>query len=444
MSATSPRPRKTLSGEGLIRTLRGEFEKIPDHRMLGKVTIPLADALMCGFALYSQKEPSLLKFEQKLNAEVVGDNLKKVYLINEVPSDTQMREILDHVEAVSLRGAYNAMFRELQVGGALRPFVFLNGKYLAAMDGTGHFSSKNIHCGSCQETENKSTGEVTYSHSMLGIVLIHPNKKQVIPLRPEPIIKQDGTTKNDCERNAAKRLLAQIRRDHPRLPLIITEDALASNAPHIEELKKHGYSYILGVKRGDHEFLFNHVDELGIAEKTTVFSLQQGEVQHQFSFVNDVPLNQSNQDCRVNFLEYWQIEGDKKTRWCWVTDIRITKQNAYQIMRGGRARWKIENETFNTLKNQGYEFEHNFGHGHKNLSVIMALLMMLAFMVDQIQELVCPLFQAALKKEESKKSLWETIRAFFTCLRIKSWTQLLQGLFHGHRAPKLSPRFDTS
>ena len=82
-------------------------------------------------------------------------------------------------------------------------------------------------------------------------------------------------------------------------------------------------------------------------------------------------------------------------------------------MRGGRARWKIENETFNTLKNQGYNFEHNYGHGEQNLSVVFAMLMMLAFLVDQTQQLCCALFQAVWAKLGSKRLLWERMRALF-------------------------------
>ena len=74
----------------------------------------------------------------------------------------------------------------------------------------------------------------------------------------------------------------------------------------------------------------------------------------------------------------------------------VNKRNVFRLMRGGRARWKIENETFNTLKNQGYNFEHNYGHGEQNLSVVFAMLMMLAFLVDQTQQLCCALFRAAL------------------------------------------------
>jgi disulfide oxidoreductase YuzD len=122
-------------------------------------------------------------------------------------------------------------------------------------DGTGYFYSKNIHCPSCLERKNPKTGEITYSHQMYGAAIVHPNLKEVIPLMPEPIIKQDGETKNDCERNASKRFFEKFRQDHPNLPVIVVEDALSSNAPHIRELQRHNLRYILGVKEGDHEFL---------------------------------------------------------------------------------------------------------------------------------------------------------------------------------------------
>ena len=103
----------------------------------------------------------------------------------------------------------------------------------------------------------------------------------------------------------------------------------------------------------------------------------------------------------------------------------------YAIMRGGRARWKIENETFNTLKNQGYHLEHNFGHGEQNLSVVLALLMMLAFLVDQTQQLCCPLFQAARNKFRTKRHLWEEIRNFFRMLLFDSMLALLTAIVRG-------------
>ena len=108
------------------------------------------------------------------------------------------------------------------------------------------------------------TQQVSYYHYMLGVVLLHPDRREVIPLAPEPIVKSDGNTKNDCERNAAKRLLADIRREHPHLKIIITEDSLASNGPHIRLLKELNMRFILGVKPTDHTFLFDWVSAFSV------------------------------------------------------------------------------------------------------------------------------------------------------------------------------------
>ena len=134
---------------------------------------------------------------------------------------------------------------------------------------------------------------------------------------------------------------------------------------------------------------------------------------HRFRFLNDLPLNESPAEVRVNFIEYWEIGAQTTQHFSWVTDLRVSTRNVYTLMRGGRARWKIENETFNTLKNQGYHFAHNYGHGTQNLSVIFALLMMLAFLVDQTQQLCCALFQAVRVKLGSHRLLWERMRAVF-------------------------------
>jgi len=204
---------------------------------------------------------------------------------------------------------------------------------------------------------------------------------------------------------------------------------LSANAPHIKELKRHNLRFILGVKPGDHAHLFDYVAQAHAEGKTMEFERQEAGVTHRF--LNDMPLNESNTDVCVNFMEYWEIKGDKIQHFTWITDFTISKWNAYDLMRGGRARWKIENETFNTLKNQGYHFEHNFGHGHKHLSIVFALLMMLAFAVDQIQQLACQLFQAAWHEVGSKRMLWERMRSLFYELSFDSMTAILRAIAYG-------------
>jgi hypothetical protein len=231
MGVRAPKVRKQLSADALFRVVRSLFATIPDTRR-NEAGISLTDALMAGFAMCSLKCPSLLDFDRQ-RAE---GNLQTIYGIERVPCDTYMRERLDPVVPDSLRPVFTGIFRQLQRGKALEGMVFFQDCYLLALDGTGYFSSKTIHCSSCLETQHRN-GSIPYSHQLLGAALIHPDRREVIPLMPEAILKQDGSEKNACARNAAKRFLAKFRRDHPHLQVIVTEDGLSSNAPHLETLQ---------------------------------------------------------------------------------------------------------------------------------------------------------------------------------------------------------------
>ena len=129
------------------------------------------------------------------------------------------------------------------------------------------------------------------------------------------------------------------------------------------------------------------------------------------------------------------------THFSWVTDFRIDPTNLMTLMRGARARWKIENETFNTLKNQGYHFEHNFGHGNQHLSTVLMHLMMLAFLIDQIQQRSCRLFQSAVKAAEGKTRFWRLLRSFFDICLIPDWETLYRAII---TPPSLPLGADTS
>jgi len=440
--------RKHLNGDALFSIIRGEFNKIPDFRT-GDVDISLPDVLMSAFAMFSLKDSSLLSFDQRRENEAEWQNLKNIFGIENIPSDSRMREVGDKIEPKKyLSPIFKVIFRQVQRGKALEQMVFYNGCYLLNLDGTGFFHSKKLSSPFCMEKENSKTGEISYYLQMLGAAIVHPDFKEVIPLCPEMIIKQDGTTKNDCERNAAKRFFEQLRKDHPHLPLIINEDGLSPNAPHIRDMEKYNLHYILGVKPGDHKFLFNYVERAvrdGRALELKVEDNNDPDITHSFRILNGVPLNQSNQDLLVNFIEYWEYSdkaGKVTYHNSWVTDFSLRKENVYTIMRGGRARWKIENETFNTLKNQGYHFGHNYGLGKKYLAVVFAMLMMLAFLIDQIQQLCCALFQSVWKKLKSKKALWESMRSYFKCYIVKSMAELYRALLYGIKAQELEKLID--
>jgi hypothetical protein len=432
----------TLSTPLLLKQVRDVFDLIADHRQLKKRTISLADALMSGLAVFALKCPSLLKFDEQREEEHIRHNLQHLYGIDSAPCDTQLRAILDPVVPSALYPAYHVLFECVNRAGALERFRFLDGTFLLAVDGTTPFSSSTIHCDDCATKTTRSGERLSY-HQLLAAAIIHPDLKQVLPVVPEPILGGDGETKNDCELSASKRLLPRVHQDHPGLRFTVVEDALFANGPHIKLLKEIGFSFLIGVKEGDHAHLFKAVQAHEVNE-TMGGLIQHDEKQHLvriYRFVNDLELNQSHAEIKVNFLEYIELKhGEAVNRFTWVTDFMVTEENCIELVRGGRARWKIENETFNTLKNQGYRLEHNYGHGKQHLSTNFALLMMLAFFIDQIQELAYVPFQKARQRFRSRTSLWERMRALFVGYFIDDWETFWQAIIHGHQVGRLRPK----
>ena len=428
--------RAHLNADALFATIREDFAKVPDHRA-ANASIPLADALMSGFAMFSLKDPSLLAFDERRLER--PESLHGVYGVGVIPSDTQMRTILDEVAPTHLRRAFRSVFHQLQRGKVLPKLTCLGGHLLLAIDGTGIHSSENIGADYCL-TKERRDGTIEYHLQMVAGAFVSPDCKEVFVLCPELIRRQDGSNKNDCERNAVRRYFVDFRREHPHLKVIVTEDGLSANAPHIKDLMAHDLRYILSAKPGDHAYMFNHIDTAAERGDVTDLILPDGKMTnrtHCFRFLNAVPLNKASEDeLRVNFLEHWEVEtsGEEvivRNRFSWVTDLTITPDNAMEIMRCGRARWRIENETFNTLKNQGYNLGHNYGLGKKHLSAVFMHLMLLAFLVDQVQQLCCPLFQAARAKVSSKRSLWERIRNYFHTFIAPSMERILRMIAHG-------------
>lgn len=428
--------RKTLNFDALAAIIKKNMQQVPDHRA-ANASIPLDDVLMSGFAMFSLKDPSLLAFDQRRHEQ--PESLRSVFGVGVIPSDTQMRTILDEVLPGFIRRPFRSIFHQLQRSKVLKKMLCLGEYLLLAIDGTGIYSSENIGADYCL-TKEKRSGKLEYHLQMVTGAFVSPDCKEVLPLCPEPIRRQDGSTKNDCERNATKRFLADFRREHPHLKVIVVEDGLSSNAPHIKDLVHHNLRYILSAKPKDHTFLFSQIDEAVESGKITELMLPDSNktnITHCFRFINSVPLNKASQDeLRVNFLEYWETEasGEKialRNRFSWVTDFEITPGNVMEIMRSGRARWRIENETFNTLKNQGYNLGHNYGLGKKHLSAVFMHLMLLAFLVDQVQQLCCPLFQAARLKLHSKRALWERIRCYFQMFFAPSMEVILRMIAQG-------------
>ncbi len=361
------------------------------------------------------------------------ENVKTLYCFDEVPSASQLRAIIDNIHFTSFRESFSRLFSALQRGSGLKKFMFLDKYYILSGDGSQYFSSKTVHCDNCMIKEHKD-GSKTYYHQVYAGSIVHPNVKEVIPVFPEPIQKSDGMAKNDCERNASRRFYENFRSDHPKLNVIVVEDGLSSNSPHITHLKKLNFHFVLGVKERDHKYMFDWIrssDEVKRLSREMVQGKRVKEITTQtIRFLNNVPLNYANDGLKVNYLEVvekvekldWlgNITDKKETTFTWVTDLEITLENSFDLMEAGRRRWGIENETFNTLKNQGYSLEHNYGHGKNCLSTNLMMLMFLAFFVDEVQFLWCETFNTLKAKFSTKKLMWEKLRSIFRTFVIQT------------------------
>ena len=434
--------RKHLSMPGMLSVLRECFGRIPDPVVSRGIT--QFDCLMSAFAMFSLKIPSLLQFEELIclseNSEQ-AENLKSLFGVERVPSDSWMRERLDKVDPRDLRSCFTKTFALLQRGKVLEDWTVFDGRCLIAIDGTGYYSSKKVWCKKCC-VKNHRNGSTSHYHNVLAAALIHPEKRKVIPFAPELIRNEYCASKNDYERNAAKRLLDDLHREHPHLKAIIVEDALASNGPHINYLKNKNYRFILVAKPGDHQLLFNYFDASKTKRVWEVRDEKTGTV-HRFEWDHELPLNDANFGLKVNMMKYEETDKNGQTkRFSWVTDLPLNRNTVMLVMRAGRRRWAIENETFKALKRQDtYNFEHNYGHGKEHLSDVFTMLKMLAFLVDQVQQHCCALFKRARTYQKRNLNLWNKMQRQFLEYRIRDWRSFYLAMSRRMNKPELTDMF---
>jgi hypothetical protein len=203
-----------------------------------------------------------------------------------------------------------------------------------------------------------------------------------------------------------------------------------SHQPMIETVMDNNMHYLFVAKPGDHKYLYEWIETFDTLAETSFYS--EKDRRHVIRWQNDVPLKDGDDAVRVNFVEYQQFNEDAKMtfRNAWVTDIPLTQDNAVVVARAGRCRWKIENECFNSLKNQGYELTHNYGHGKANLSLNMYLLTLLAFTFHQVFELTDGMYQACRLASGAKTRMWEDLRALMRRFLVEDWQQLMDMLIN--------------
>ncbi len=419
---------KPLHFIALRSDLQNAITNILDPRRQASITYQLHDCYLSAYAMFYLQDPALLEFQRRFQNTLQRNNLSSVFGVQAIPKDSQLRDLIDTRSYEPLKAVFPHWLERIRRAKRLEEYRYIDGKYLITLDGSDYFSSESIHCDKCLQSRT-ADASIRYHHQILQATIVRPGNKIVVPLSPEFVANTDGASKQDCETNASKRLIKRLRGTHRQLPAIIVGDSLYSKQPFIQLLTRLRFSFILVAKPKDHKSLFEDISGIrrGQMLNTWQYRDKAGAV-HRYEWVNGVPLNGNAKSPAVNFVEYWIIKANGEIGFhnTWVTDIEINKDNVAQIVTGGRARWKIENEGFNTLKNHGYHLKHNFGHGKRNLSEAFFLLNLLAFYTHQIFQMVDGLYQMARARFSSRREFWNATRSAFRFFLFDSWDEVLQ------------------
>jgi len=407
-----------------------------EPRSGGNTHYSLHDLVMSGFAVFFSQSPSFLAHQRLMQQGRGINNAATMFSVGQLPTDVQIRNVLDKVGPESWRAVYRRCYEYLQSAHALERFRDFNNTLLVALDGTEYFRSERIHCTGCTVTNHRD-GRTSYSHTVLMAAVVKPNCSHVLALEPEFITAQEGHDKQDCELEAVKRWITDVGADYSSQAISVLGDDIYACTPIIKQIEDEELCYIFVAKPQSHKYLYEEILSLGKLGQVGHLSHSREEkgkrYTDEYRFINDLPLTNAEEAVRVNWAELTvnNAAGDVVYRNAFVTNHPISPQNVVAFVAAGRCRWKIENENFNTLKTKGYHFEHNFGHGSKYLSQTLLSLNIIGFLFHTVLELLDEQY-ALLRSELPRRDMFfQHIGALTQYLCFASWQSLIQFMLRG-------------
>jgi hypothetical protein len=328
---------------------------------------------------------------------------------------------------------------ELDQCGGLDAMRYLDGRVLIALDGTEFHSSDKIHCPNCSHRK-RGKDKIEYFHAMLAATVVAPGHNRVVPLEPEFIVPQDGHDKQDCESRAVRRWLAAHGARYARLNAVFLGDDMFSRQPVCQAVLDVSGHFLFVCKPESHKAIEEF--RAGIRLDERIDRIRRGKkwFVHRYQWLAGVPLRGDEKAITVNWfsIEISDPDGTVTYRNSFITDLDVTRENVADFAAGGRARWKIENESFNVLKTKGYNLEHNFGHGKQHLATVLVILNLLAFACHTVCELGDRAWRAARRELVTRQGFFQNFRTITTYLVFPSWDHLLETMALT-RPPPLGP-----
>lgn len=422
--------------ETIISAMKSKLAELPDKRKPSNGTkYSVVDALLSAYSVFFMQSPSFLAHEQERKRVRGKNNVESLFGVHETPSTNQIKNILDLMPPKEMGAIFWAVYEKLLALNYLDDFCGINGTFLCGMDGTEYHSSYKVSCENCNRKQKG--GKTLCTHNVIAPVLVAPGRSDVVSLEPEFIWPQDGSKKEDCEQNAIKRW---VERNHNRFApytLTVLADDLHSHQPTCELLLEKKINFILVCKESSHLALYEELDllsRLDDALSTLQKRAWNGRFHEvtQYRYASSLPLKASDDALRVNWCEVTVLNeqtGEILYKSAFITNFSISDKNVAKIIRSGRARWKNENESHNTLKNHGYNLEHNFGHGDHYLAMVLLCLNLLAFLTHTFMEISDSIYQAIRHELGSRKTFWNDVRALLRYQNFDSWSHLMHFMF---------------
>jgi hypothetical protein len=429
----------------LLANLKEAGRNLPEFRREGhNLKHRILDAVLSAFAVFFFQHPSVLDFARAMQIKSKRDNVQSLFGAFSIPSDPQIRTILDGIEPEKMNPVFYDNVKMAYDTGLLDPYKVLGGRILIALDGVWYFSSYNVHCGRCL-TITKD-GKTLYYHSVLAGTIVRPGSNDVIPVMPEMINNGDLETKNeskkqsyekqkqDCENKAAKRWIDRHLESLKYLNPVIVGDDLFSKYPVCVKIRDAGCDFIFTCKPDSLKWLmedfalYEKEHEVSVKARRQIIPAGEKHLVHRYKWVNGVDVREEEPTAKVNFLCMETEDADSGEityKNSWATKIHLDDKNVEEIACCARARWKIENEHNGVLKNCGYNLEHNFGHGKKHASEMFCLLNLLSLMFHTFLNLTDENYKKAFEKAGRRDALFQDMRVAFKYFIFDDWDHFI-------------------
>lgn len=415
--------------EACIAHLKDTMETMADPRTGKNLQYTMADIGLAAFSLFFMQRPSFLSFQRAMKKHLGRDNTMSLFQMNKIPSDNHIRKLLDGVNPSHFDGEFFNIVNQLIENKSVLIKNVLNNHTLIALDGTEYFCSNKIKCSSCSYRK-RSNGEIEYFHSALCATIVKPHCNLTCNLPPEFVTPQDGSTKQDCEYNAALRWMSRIGSRCTNLnPIYLGDDLYAKNELCKCILDMNG-NFIFTCRDTSHKTLCEFRKNLRLSTKEEYRGKGVQKRKYIYNFITDLPIKDGKDVIKVNWIEIIISRTDGKITYrnSFITNMMPTLDNISDLLDCARARWKIENKTFNVLKNNGYNLEHNFGHGKRTLASVLVILNLLAFALHNLADEMEYLWKKAREACETRYQFFNDFGALSCRLLLSGWDFLMKML----------------